>query len=386
MDTKALAQFLAAQMASKLFSTREGKKTGAELAREIAEGKRMDFRADDGSLEGKIRGEKSIVQGSARKVQEALEVQKERTLTTGQGGGGLASKGNDLSSLPTTSLPQDLVAILPQLRALGEEGIVEVLERWIQAPPQARTRGGMEYRLLKGFAHLSALKAQRSFDEVRDGDETRDRSGERRDFTVGHDLRAPLHAVKTLVRMTAAGGIYDDRVEVREIRITTDAPDLIFVVDSSGSMAAGRRMLAAMAAASATAEYYGQRGATVGLIILTGKDPIMMVRPPEPDVDKVIDGVLALEPTFGTAYAPAIELAFRAGQPRTTVMVIGDFEDSGLLSTEACALKSSKEIKTVALLAESDAAEYAAEMCDEVHLVDINDPTQVALVALKAAQ
>ncbi len=372
-----------------MFDTSKGKLTGAELARSLSQcpDQRMDIASCDGTFEAKVRGGgKSIVSGEADKVARAVEIQR-NPQGTGQGGGGLASKSNSFQQLDVgaSSLSPELRDAMPLLREVGEAGVVEVLQGWLQAPAKSRVRGGREHRVLKGVTHLSALRATQSFDEVRDGEQTLTRHGERVDFIVGRDLRAPLNPLRTIVKAAACGGLIDDRCEVREVRVTVDAPHLTFVMDGSGSMAIGNRLLAATASAHALAEYYGPRGSTFGYIVLTGDKPFMHVTPGETDAERVVDAILSLETNWGTAYAPAIELAIRASLPNTTILVFGDFEDSGLLSAEAQAIKSEKQIRIVGITDATGCVSYAAELCDEVQMVDMNDPAQVALVCLKAA-
>jgi Mg-chelatase subunit ChlD len=387
VDTQAFAKLLAEKYASKMFHTSEGQKTGAELARELADrpGVRFDISSQDGSLQANVRGGRSIVNGKPEAVQRAVEHQQRGT-GCGQGGGGLASKTGLDEMLRPSALSPEIAEVAPLIREIGAEGVVEVLRGWVQAPAKNRVCGGREHRVLKGVTHLSAMRAQAQFDEVRDGEQTLTRFGERVDFIVGRNPMAPLNAVRTMARAIAAGGIIDDQAEVREVRITVDAPHLVFVTDTSGSMGFGDRMLGAMASAQAIAEYYGPRGASFGYIELTGGDPVLSVPPGEPSVERVLDAVLSMEVKGGTAYAPAIELAIRAAQPKTTVMVFGDFEDTRLLSQEALALKSEKDIRVIGITDASGDVGYAAEMCDEVHIVDMSDPAQVALVALKAAE
>jgi hypothetical protein len=59
--------------------------------------------------------------------------------------------------------------------------------------------------------------------------------------------------------------------------------------------------------------------------------------------------------------------------------------DSGIPSQEALAIKSSKELKVVGIVSSAGNPSYANEICDETYLVGFDDPTSVALVALKAS-
>lgn len=182
-----------------------------------------------------------------------------------------------------------------------------------------------------------------------------------------------------------SGGVLDDQSYVHEQRITTDAPHLVFVMDTSGSMKKGKRMASALASARAICLYYGPRGATFGVLQFCD-NPNAGCRPPESDTDRVIDAILMCSPNGGTAYAPALELAFQLALPNTTVLCFGDFEDSSKLSNEALGLKRQKMIKVIGIIADSGHPDYAAELCDEVNLVNMEDPTTVALVALNATQ
>ena len=65
------------------------------------------------------------------------------------------------------------------------------------------------------------------------------------------------------------------------------------------------------------------------------------------------------------------------------MVVLGDFENSGLCSQEANAIKSSKELKVVGIVSSAGDPLYAQEVCDEVYLVGFDDPTSVALIALQ---
>jgi len=369
-----------------MFNTSEGKKTGAELAAELA-GRpeaRLDIRSHDGTLEAKVRGGKSIAEGKAENVKRAVEIQ--RSSSCGSGSGGLASKvAAELENLGANSLSPELKDAIPLLREVGEGGVVEILTGWLSAPAKTRVHGGREHRLFKGVTHLSAMKAIQQYDEVRDGEQTLARHGERVDFTVGKNPLAPLSAARTMMRAIANGGIIDDQTEVREVRVTVDSPDLFFVLDGSGSMA-GLRIVAAVSAAQALTDYYAPKGSRFGCAEITGEKPLVRVPPGEPDAEALTSAIIGLEPRWGTAYVPAIEYGIQACQPKTTMLVFGDFEDNGLLSEEARAIKSEKNIKIIGITDATGNTLYANSLCDEVHLVDLSDPTQVALVALKAAE
>ena len=143
-------------------------------------------------------------------------------------------------------------------------------------------------------------------------------------------------------------------------------------------------MMSAAVAAAATAQKYGPLGASQGLIAFTSQ-PALIVPMPETEVERVVDGIFSVSPGGGTSYATALELAFRHAPPRTTVVVLGDFIDSGLPSQEALAIKNSKEIKVVGIVSSAGNPAYAGEICDETYLVGFDDPTSVALIAIKAS-
>jgi hypothetical protein len=148
----------------------------------------------------------------------------------------------------------------------------------------------------------------------------------------------------------------------------------------------GERIVAAVSAAQALADYYSPKGSRFGCAEITGATPVVWVPPGEPDAEALTNAIIGLEPRWGTAYVPAIEYGIRACQPKTTMLVFGDFEDNGLLSQEARAIKSEKQLRIIGITDATGNIPYAASLCDEVHLVDLTDPTQVALVALKAAE
>jgi uncharacterized protein with von Willebrand factor type A (vWA) domain len=106
---------------------------------------------------------------------------------------------------------------------------------------------------------------------------------------------------------------------------------------------------------------------------------------PGTEADRVADAIPSVQPGGGTSYAKALELAFRHAVPKTTVVVIGDFLDSGLPSQEAFALKAAKEIKTIGIVSSAGNPDYARRICDETYLVAVEDPTSVALVAIEAS-
>jgi hypothetical protein len=106
---------------------------------------------------------------------------------------------------------------------------------------------------------------------------------------------------------------------------------------------------------------------------------------PGTEADRVADAIPSVQPGGGTSYAKALELAFRHAVPKTTVVVTGDFLDSGLPSQEAFALKAAKEIKTIGIVASAGNPDYARRICDETYLVAVEDPTSVALVAIEAS-
>ncbi|MFH1175356.1 MAG: vWA domain-containing protein, partial [bacterium] len=248
-----------------------------------------------------------------------------------------------------------------------------------------RSRMGNEFRIIKGLAHLNALKAVANFEEVSDGEETLSNTGERVDFQTGHRLDMKLNPMRTVVRALAQGGIIDNRTEVREKRVSTDAPHIFFLVDASGSMGYQGRMQSAMAGAQAIGLYYGPRGATFGAAAFTD-DPALLVAPPEKDYERVVSAILDLTPGKGTSYAKGMEMAIQSALPKSTLLILGDFEDGSVISEEVRALKHQKELKIIGIISNEGDANYAAEICDETYIVDFADPTQAALVALKVSQ
>ena len=105
---------------------------------------------------------------------------------------------------------------------------------------------------------------------------------------------------------------------------------------------------------------------------------------PEIQIERVEDGIFSLKPGGGTSYARALELAIRHAQPKTTVVILGDFLDSSILSQEALALKASKDLKFVGIVSSVGNPEYANSICDETYLTSFEDPTAVALIAIKS--
>lgn len=370
-----------------MFKTPQGLKTGAELAREIQNGTRkLDFESQDGSLVGKVRGDKAIAEGKPSEMKELSRKNSSEQYGAATSGGTIAGKsGDSIPQLETQMITPELLSVLPIIREMTPEKIQEVLEKWVQAAPGYRSRMGNEFRLIKGIAHLNALKAVSSFEETSDGEETISNTGERVDFQTGHRLDMKLNPMRTIVRALASGGVIDSRTEVREKRVSTDAPNMVFVMDSSGSMGYQGRMQSAMASAQAVGYYYGPRGATFGAVAFND-NAALLVTPPEKDFERVVSAILDLTPGKGTSYAKGLEMAIRVALPKTTIMVYGDFEDGSHVSDEVRALKAGKEIKLIGVISNSGNADYAADICDETFIVDFADPMQAALVALKVIQ
>jgi len=374
------------------FKTVEGIKTAAEISRELADAQgqaRFDLESLDGSFQAKVRGGKVMVESSQSEVVQQLARLDQPSPETGKAtsGGALGGKGDSLPEIGNVSvdLPHELIKLIPLLRGLTGEKRIELMEKWTQIPVQQRVRGGNEYRLLKSVAHLNALKAISQFEEMDEGEQTMSRAGERVDLLRGQHFEAPLDELRTMEEAMASGGAIDDFAEIREKRVSTDAPNLLFVYDTSGSMGQEMRMQSAMAAGQATAAYYGPKGATFGLTVFADH-PASVVPPPEQDIDVVIDGILMLKPGNGTSYARGLELAIRQALPNTTVLVFGDFLDSSFPAPEVYAIAADKNVKVTGIVSAAGNPAYAAELCDEVYTVGSWDPTAVALVALKAAQ
>jgi len=386
VSRQALAQWLARRAAGERFRTTEGIKTGAEIARDLAAGKqRFDFEAKDGTFRASVRGERAICQGDPQEMRDVLR-QEEKADGFGRAttGGSLAGKGVDFPTLDVSAIPPHIASVLPLLRGLSQEQVVEKLAEWIRLPPGRRGRVGIEYRLIKGFVHLSALQAVRNAEEAESSELTASPSGERVDFVTGPHGFLPLDEERTIINALEHGGLIDDLSLVHEKRVCSDAPDLLLVLDASGSMKFANRMLSAAVAAAAVAQKYGPLGGALGLIVFTS-NPALVVPMPEVDADRVVDAILSVQPRGGTSYAKALELAFRHAIPRTTVVVIGDFLDSGLPAQEALALKAAKEIKVIGIVSSSGNPDYARRICDETYLVAVEDPTSVALVAIEAS-
>jgi len=382
---QALAQWLAQQAAAERFRTTEGIKTGAEIAQELTFGKqKFDFQSQDGKFKANVRGEKAIAQGELDKIQQLARQEQTQSLGKTTTGGAIAGKGAGYPTLDTFTLPPNITSILPMLREMSGEQVVEKLGDWMNLPPNQKARTGVEYRLIKGFVHLATLQAVRNSEEVESSELTTSASGERVDFVSGRRDDLPLDEERTMLEALSQGGVVDDLSEVHEKRVRADVPQILFVLDGSGSMGFENRMMSAAVAAAATAQKYGSLGASQGLIAFTS-NPALVVPMPEAEVERVVDGIFSVSPGGGTSYATALELAFRHALPRTTVVVLGDFIDSGQLSQEALAIKSSKEIKVVGIVSSAGNPAYAGEICDETYLIGFDDPTSVALVAVKAS-
>lgn len=388
MNTSTLAQLLGNDP-SREFQTADGIKTAAEIAQDLANAQgqaRFDLKALDNSFEAKVRGNKSIVQSDEPEtIKQATQLdQPSEQLGQATSGGALGGKGDSLPEFGavTADIPPELVQMMPLLRGLTGERRIELMERWTSIPPQNRVRGGNEYRLLKSIAHLNALKAISQFEEVEDGAQTMSRAGEQIDLLRGLHFDAPLDELRTTEDAIASGGAVDDLAEIRQKRVSTDAPNLLFLIDTSGSMGHEGRLQSAMAAAQATALYYGPKGATFGLTAFADH-PASIVPPPEADIDVVIDGILMLESGNGTSYARGLELAVRQAMPNTTVMVFGDFLDSGFPAPEVYAIAHDKNMRVIGIVSAAGNQDYAVELCDEVYTVSSwYDSSAVALVAL----
>ncbi|NMB48048.1 VWA domain-containing protein [Candidatus Kuenenbacteria bacterium] len=390
VNTATLAQLLASGDPTAQFKTAEGIKTAAEIAAELAQnsGQKFDLQSLDGSFQAKVRGGKSIVEAEPEVTKQIAQLEQPSSeLGKATSGGMLGGKGDNLPEFNgnvSLDIPNELIKMMPLLRGLSGEKRIELMTKWTKVPARNRVRGGIEYQLLKGMAHLSALKAISQFEEVSDGEQTLSKAGEQVDILRGPIFDAPLDELKTIEEATMNGGIVDDMAEVRQKKVTTDAPHLVFVVDTSGSMR-GERMMAAMAASQATASYYSPRGSTFGLVAFSN-NPTLVVPTPEHDVDVVIDGILMLEAGGGTTYSVGLELAIRSALPNTTIMIFGDFEDGSFCAPEVYAIAEEKKIKVIGIVSADGNPAYAAELCDETYTVGSwQDPTAVALVALKAA-
>lgn len=392
VNTATLARILASGDPTAQFRTAEGIKTAAEIAQELAQsqGNKIDLQSLDGSFQAKVRGGKAIIEAQPEVTKQIAELDKP-SMETGKAtsGGMLGGKGDSLPEFTGnwgSDISPELIKIMPLLRGLSGEKRIELMEKWTQIPVKQRVRGGPEYRLLKGIAHLEALKAISQFEEIEDGEQTMSKAGERVDLLRGIHYDAPLDELRTIEEAMSQGGAVDDEAEIREKRVSTDAPNLMFLFDTSGSMGYEGRMQSAMAAGQATAAYYGPKGATFGLTAFADH-PARLVPPPEQDIDVVIDGILMLEPGNGTSYARGLELAIRQSLPNTTIMVFGDFLDSGFPSPEIYAIAHDKNVKVVGIVSAAGNPDYAAEICDETYTVSSWDnPSAVALAALKAAQ
>lgn len=379
-----------------MFKTKDGQKTGAELAKQLASGQPQKFDAEsvDGKLTLKVRGAKSIAQGEIEEVKNLAELQKhaDRGKTeepgdkTGEGEGGIAAKLFDqevtLGNLGVTSLPTELITMMPLLRTMTTIQRVETLQAWFNTPPSARSRLSREFKLLRAMSHLDAIKATGQFEQVSDAEQTLSRSGDRVDFVTGHNPLAKLSPIRTALRATAAGGILDNKSEVREVRVENDAPHLLFVVDTSGSTNFHNRLASIAAAIQAVANYYAGRGATFGFVVFQTNSAVV-VHPPEPNVDVILDAIASLAPNWGTSYASGLELAYRVALPNTTVILAGDFEDNGVPSASALGMKAQKEIKTIGVVSSAGHPDYAAVLCDEVTVVNFENGLDVALNVLQ---
>lgn len=381
---QALAQWLAQQLAAERFRTTEGIKTGAEIAHDLASGRqKFDFQSADGKFQAHVRGEKAIAQGELEKIQQLVRQDQADSFGQATSGGAVAGKGSGYPTLDVFSLPPHITSILPMLRDMPKEKIIERLGEWTKIPPNQRARTSMEYRLIKGFVHVAALQAVRNSEEVESSELTASDAGDLVDYVIGPHDDLPLDEELTMLEALSQGGVMDDLCEVHEKRVRADAPQILFVLDGSGSMGCENRMISAAVAAAATAQKYGPLGATLGLIAFTS-NPALVIPMPETEYERVVDGIFSVQPGGGTSYATALELSFRHAPPKTTVVVLGDFIDSGALPQEALALKSSKEIKVVGIVSSAGNPSYANEICDEAYLVGFDDPTSVALIALKA--
>lgn len=392
VSTAALARFLSSGDPTAQFRTAEGIKTAAEIAQELAQnsGQRFDLQSLDGGFQAKVRGGKAIVEAKPEATKELAKMNQppSEKLGAATSGSALAGKGDNLpefNGIVSADIPHELVKMMPLLRGLSGEKRIELMEKWTQIPVRQRVRGGPEYRLLKGMAHLSALKALSQFDEVEEGEQTMSKAGERVDLLRGVHFDAPLDELRTMEEAMAQGGAIDDDAEIREKRVSVDAPNMMFLYDTSGSMGQEGRMQSAMAAGQAVATYYGPKGATFGLTVFADH-PASVVPMPEHNMDIVIDGILMLEPGNGTSYARGLELAIRHALSNTTIMVFGDFLDSGFPAPEVYAIAHDKDVKVVGIVSSAGNPEYAAELCEETYTVGSwDDPSAVALVALKAA-
>jgi MoxR-like ATPase len=387
-----LARWLARHAAGVHFRTAEGVKTGAEIARDLAAGKRrFDFEAKDGTLKAFVRDKQAICKGDPQKIQEMLRPDDGTSEESAGGykrdvsGGSLAGKWADFPTLDVSAIPPHIASVLPMLRGLSQEEVVEKLAEWVRLPPGQRSRTGTEYRLIKGFVHLSALQAVHNTEEAESSELTASPSGERVDFVTGPRSNLPIDEERTMLNALEQGGLIDDSVLVYEKRVRADAPNILLVLDGSGSMGFANRMLSAAVAAAAVAQKYGPLGGALGLIVFTSNPALVVPMYQQIDADRVVDAVLSVQPGGGTSYAKALELAFQHAVPRTTVVVVGDFIDSGVPTQEALALKAAKEVKVVGVVSSAGNPDYAREICDETYLVAVEDPTSVALVAIEAS-
>lgn len=141
-----------------------------------------------------------------------------------------------------------------------------------------------------------------------------------------------------------------------------------------------------MAAAQATALWYGPKDTTFGLTAFADY-PVAIVSPPESDIDVVMDGILMLESDNGTSYARGLELAIRQAMLNTTIMVFGDFLGSGFPAPEVYVIARDKNVRVTGIVSVAGNSAYAVEICDEAYTVSLwDDSSSMALVALKAAE
>jgi len=111
---EALAQYLAQQAAADKFKTREGLKTGAEIAQNLASGKqKFDFQSTDGKFQAHVRGSKAICQGPSDEIQKLIFQHDQIGDGFGKAdvGGHRAGKGFDFPTLDVFTFPPEIASI-----------------------------------------------------------------------------------------------------------------------------------------------------------------------------------------------------------------------------------------------------------------------------------
>ena len=256
---------------------------------------------------------------------------------------------------------------------LSDEELEKRIIEWFNTPLEKRTLNSPEARLIKAIfvvKFLEFVRKYRTSKTKRFG-----RHGELVDYKK-NDKRFRTNWKKTVVKAARAGGVMTERVV--EMRREGSENDAVLVIDVSWSMSFGKRILLAAVAAMAILEELKDSSATMSLVVFSGSAVAPVVR--TKSIDDVINAILMLSPSGSTSYAAGLKLAGEVMTPRSTVFVIGDFEDYEIPPRDEIRRKGGK---IIGLLTTSEyvtlGPEFSKAVCDNVYYVRKMDEMGLSL-------